>query len=85
MAWTYLSELVERHGFTITDTGGGLEQLLRSSDDGESWLIITSADGEVPTMLAAPCTLGRYTVSSEVVVPCHNLVEALALASVLDV
>src|SRR4051812_17930722 len=35
MPWTYLSELAALHGFDIRETGGGVEQLLRSRDGGE--------------------------------------------------
>lgn len=42
--------LGELHGFHLTDTGGGVEQLVKAYQDGEQ-CIISSSDGEVPERL----------------------------------
>lgn len=53
-------ELLEAAQFSLTDTGGGVEQFLKADETG-AYMIVTNSEGEPPSSLDESCILGSYS------------------------
>lgn len=76
-----IRSLIEGAGFSLTNTGGGIEQYLKTNPDG-TYLIITDAEGEQPTSIMASCVVGFYSAEGDSIKfeSCENLHDALRVA-----
>lgn len=62
-----VAELLLECGFSLTDTGGGIEQWLSHDERTGRYTIVTDEQGEQPVDASAPVTVGFYDGSGEVI------------------
>jgi len=62
-----VAELLLECGFSLTDTGGGIEQWLSHDERTGRYTIVTDEQGEQPVDASALVTVGRYDESGELI------------------
>jgi hypothetical protein len=72
-----VSELLVERGFSLTDTGGGIEQWLLHNAPSGRYTIVTYEQGEQPLDVSSPVTVGQYDESGDII-------ESRSYASLLE-